>query len=59
MTEDQKKMVNELMDYEPTGDRKPLSDWELKFLSSIQGRQGNLSGPQANSLGEIWIKAFG
>ena len=59
MTEDQKKMVNELADYEPTGDRKLLTPWEENFLSDIQGRQGNLSGPQANSLGQIWIKAFG
>lgn len=59
MTEEQKTMVNELMSYEPTGDRKALTDWELKFLSDQQGRQGNLSGKQADIVAEIWAKAFG
>ena len=59
MTNDQKGMVNELLGYQPVSENVLITDLELKFLCDIQGRQGNLSGPQANSLGEIWAKVFG
>lgn len=59
MTKDQKGMVNELLGHDPGDEEERLTDWELKFLSDIQGRQGNLSVNQAGTLGEIWAKVFG
>ena len=59
MTKDQKVMVNELLGYEPRAVNAHLSDWELQFLTDLQGRQGNLSSKQAGKLGTIWSKVFG
>lgn len=59
MTKDQRDMVNKLLGYEPAhAEDERLTDWELKFLSDIQGRQGNLSRCQAGTLGDIWGKVF-
>ena len=59
MTKDQKGMVNELLGYEPRAGDTHLTDWELQFLTDLQGRQGNLSGKQAGVLGVTWAKVFG
>jgi len=59
MTGDHRTMIDELLDYEPDGDREPLSDWEDKFVGSVNAWNGNLTGKQATTLEKIWSKCFG
>lgn len=59
MTDDQRKMIQELQNYAPEDEAARLSNWEIKFLASVEQWQGDLTPPQQAKLADIWEKCFG
>ena len=62
MTDDEQKMVQELLDYEPADEQAPrLTDWEIDFVESLQGlpKLRLLSARQRIKLRDTWHAIFG
>lgn len=56
-------MLRELLDYDGESGKRPLNDWEMAFIDSLDGRLQHLSGyltpNQRAKLAEIWNAVLG
>lgn len=59
MTDDQRKMIDELQNYVPGVSNVRLCQWDTDFLENISRRHGNLRPQEKARLTDIWKKCFG
>jgi len=62
MTDNEQKMVQELLDYEPADEQAPrLTDWEIAFVESLQAfsKLRLLTVRQRIKLRDTWHAIFG
>lgn len=61
MTDDQLKMLAELLRYDPDEGQRRLTRFEIGFIErfNTQGRRWDMTEPQENKLKEIWEKIYG
>jgi len=56
-------MLRELMDYDGESGHRPLTDWELRFIQTLEMRLEHLgaflTGNQQAKLAEVWEGVFG
>ena len=54
-------MLQELLDYDPVGGQRRLTDWELRFIADVRSRieAGTSTDSQRTKLEQIWRAMYG
>ena len=52
-------MVAELLAYDPDGDDKKLTEWEMAFLDDVDGYEQSYSPKQVDKIKSIWNRIYG